>query len=114
LHPQQRDRALKELGTNNKREAEKIISAENEARHAPALNLELAKAYLRGTNPAMTTRTRDSAMDELSSHGKEQSQVGAIFTREAGNSTIRDTETANSRTDKMRTFLWKAIWYSIL
>ena len=60
----------KSLATMDEQEANRLFHAANEARQTPALNIELGKAYLRGSNPALVTRTWKTAMDELCSHGK--------------------------------------------
>jgi integrase len=67
-------REQRSLGTKDKEQAKRLFESENNARKAPALNLELAKVYFRGADPKMSTRTWQAVMDELSSHGQESSQ----------------------------------------
>ena len=63
------------LRTSDRAEAEKLLTAENEARKDSALNLELGKVYIRAADPEMAKRTWQAVMDDLSSHGKEQTQA---------------------------------------
>jgi hypothetical protein len=51
-----------------------LFNTENEGQKSSPLNRELAKAFLRGSDPQMATRPWAEAMNELSSHGKESSQ----------------------------------------
>lgn len=62
------------LETSVKHEAERLIMAKNEADRQPALNLQIAKAYLAGADPAMTTRTWRDALEALAGtkHGANQ------------------------------------------
>jgi hypothetical protein len=53
------------LGTTDEDEAQHIITAKNEAECQPALNLQIAKAYLAGSDRGMNTRTWQQAMTEL-------------------------------------------------
>jgi hypothetical protein len=62
------------LGTSDINEAQRLLDAANQARQAPALNMQLGKAYISHADPKMATRTWQEAMIELSSHGKEVSQ----------------------------------------
>ena len=45
------------LGTDNEETAEQIIAAKNQAEHQPALNLQIARAYLAGSDSGINTRT---------------------------------------------------------
>src|ERR1700747_233266 len=53
------------LGTTDEDEAQQIIDARNQAERQPALNLQIAKAYLAGTNTGLATRTWQQAMEAL-------------------------------------------------
>ena len=53
------------LGTANPDEAAQIIEAKNIAERQPVLNLQIAKAYLAGTDSGLTTRTWQQAMETL-------------------------------------------------
>lgn len=69
-------RERKSLGTTDPTEAQKLLTGYNtQSDQTAALNLELAKAYLRAADPRMATRTWRAAMEELSSHGIESTQA---------------------------------------
>jgi integrase len=53
------------LKTSRKAAAEQIISAKNEALRQPALNLQLAKAYLLGADKRIGTRTWEDVFEAL-------------------------------------------------
>jgi len=53
------------LQTTNRDEAEQIIAAKNQAERQPVLNLQIAKAYLAGTDNGITTRTWQQALESL-------------------------------------------------
>lgn len=53
------------LNTSDPREAPRIVDAKNEAEHQPALNLQLAKAYLAGTDREVNRRTWKEALETL-------------------------------------------------
>jgi hypothetical protein len=53
------------LGTDNEDEARQVIEARNNAQRQPVLNLQIAKAYLAGTDNGITTRTWQNALDAL-------------------------------------------------
>jgi integrase len=55
------------LGTTNEDEARQIIEAKNNSQRQPVLNLQIAKAYLAGSDKGMTTRTWQNAIDALMS-----------------------------------------------
>lgn len=50
------------LKTENKIEAQRLLQAKNEAEVMPALNLQIARAYLSATDPGMRTRTWQKVM----------------------------------------------------
>ena len=50
------------LATEDIREARRIVGAKNEAEQQPALNLQLAKAYMAGTDREAKSRTWGLAM----------------------------------------------------
>jgi integrase len=62
------------LGTTNADEAGQIIEARNNSERQPVLNLQIAKAYLAGTDNGMTTRTWQNAIESLTNtkHGANQ------------------------------------------
>jgi len=53
------------LGVIAEDEAQQIVQAKNQARRQPMLNLQIAKAYLVGTDSAITTRTWQQAIEAL-------------------------------------------------
>jgi hypothetical protein len=53
------------LGTTNEDEARQIIEARNNAERQPVLNLQIAKAYLAGTDNGITTRTWQHAIEAV-------------------------------------------------
>ncbi len=53
------------LSTSDLKTARRIVQAKNEAEQQPALNRQLAKAYLAGTDAAVSTRTWQSALEAL-------------------------------------------------
>jgi integrase len=53
------------LHTCNEDEARQIIDAKNQAQRQPVLNLQIAKAYLAGTDSAVSTRTWQQAFEAL-------------------------------------------------
>src|SRR2546425_549301 len=53
------------LKTTDEESAQEIIAAKNQAERQPAINLQIAKAYLAGTDAGITTRTWQSAIDAL-------------------------------------------------
>jgi len=53
------------LHTTNEDEARQIIEAKNNAQRQPVLNLQIAKAYLAGSDKGMTTRTWQNAIEAL-------------------------------------------------
>ena len=55
------------LQTTNPDEARQIIEARNQAERQPVLNLQIAKAYLAGTDNGIATRTWQQALESLTS-----------------------------------------------
>src|SRR5689334_25076282 len=53
------------LRTQSQRDAQQIVNAKNQAEHQPALNLQIAKAYLAGTDNGLTTRTWGDALKAI-------------------------------------------------
>jgi len=63
------------LRTKNEAEAVTLLNAKNESFRQPALNLQVARAYLTASDPALVQRTWQNVMDEIRTHGKEQTQI---------------------------------------
>jgi hypothetical protein len=55
------------LQTTNPDEARQIVEAKNQAERQPVLNLQIAKAYLAGTDNGIATRTWQQALESLTS-----------------------------------------------
>ncbi len=53
------------LGTADRAQAQRLLHARNEAQQQPAVNLQIARAYLAATDPQIATRTWRFVMDEL-------------------------------------------------
>ncbi|MFA7344920.1 MAG: hypothetical protein WC003_11500 [Terrimicrobiaceae bacterium] len=53
------------LGKANKEEARQIVDAKNQAERQPMLNLQLAKAYLTGSDSELSKRTWQHALETL-------------------------------------------------
>jgi integrase len=53
------------LGTKDRAEAQRLFNARNESFRQPHLNLQIAKAYLAGTDTGVATRTWRQALDAI-------------------------------------------------
>ena len=71
------------LHTANTAEARRVLHARNEAERQPHINLQIARAYLAATDPAVGKRTWQNVMDEI-----VRSKTG--HTRERWTTAIRD------------------------
>src|SRR5438093_5279481 len=58
-------RSFESLGTKDRDEAQRLVIAKNEALKQPAMNLGLARVYLRHSDPLVAKRTWQHAMDEI-------------------------------------------------
>ena len=69
------------LQTCDEDEARQIIHAKNQAARQPVLNLQIAKAYLAGTDSGVQERTWQHAFEALTAtkHGAHQEAVGASW-----------------------------------
>jgi hypothetical protein len=63
------------LRTQNEAEASTLLNAKNESFRQPALNLQVARAYLTASDPALVRRTGQDVMEEIRTHGKEETQI---------------------------------------
>jgi hypothetical protein len=63
------------LKTDSKLEAQRLLQAKNEAEVQPALNLQIARAYLSATDPAVRTRTWQKVMDIMGDSKKGSTLV---------------------------------------
>ena len=53
------------LGTRDRAEATTLLNARNESVRQPQLNLQIAKAYLAGTDSGVSNRTWQNALDAV-------------------------------------------------
>ena len=53
------------LNTKNRTHAQRLVHAKNEAQLQPAVNLQIARAYLRLSDPEISTRIWQHVMDEI-------------------------------------------------
>ena len=58
-------RKQESTGTRNRAEATTLLNARNESIRQPHLNLQIAKAYLAGTDSGVATRTWQQALDAI-------------------------------------------------
>ena len=58
-------RKQESLGTKNRAEATSLLNARNESVRQPQLNLQIAKAYLAGTDSGVSTRTWQQALEAI-------------------------------------------------
>jgi integrase len=62
------------LHTRNAEEARQIVEARNNSERQPVLNLQIARAYLAGTDNGITTRTWQQAIESLINTKQEANQ----------------------------------------
>jgi integrase len=62
------------LQTTDAAEARQLIAAKNQSHHQPALNMQMAKAYLVACDPAWTERTWQDVMNRIQVQGKDSSK----------------------------------------
>ena len=89
------------LQTTNKDEAQQIVEAKNNSVRQPVLNLQIAKAYLAGTDNGIATRTWQQALDSLDQHQAGR-QPGPLAHRRQGQG-ARTTAAARHHRDAGRT-----------
>jgi integrase len=63
------------LATNDPDEAERLLNAMNEAGHQPAMNLSLARVYLKHSDPLASTRTWQRVLDEIIRSKSGENQI---------------------------------------
>ena len=71
------------LGTTNDDDARQIVEAKNNSERQPVLNLQIAKAYLAGTDNGITTRTWQHAIEVVDQH-QTGSQSAPLENRRQG------------------------------
>jgi integrase len=64
------------LGTTERATALRLLHAQNEAEQQPAVNLQIARAYLAASDPLIVTRSWQNVMDEIPKlkHGNTRSR----------------------------------------
>lgn len=94
------------LQTTDRKEAERLRLARNEAAESPLLGLNLAKAYLSASDPMLGKRTWRFVMEEFCRHGKEVSRerrrraiTSLVF------DPLRDRRIIETRADDLRAIL---------
>ena len=63
------------LKTSDKAEAHRILHAHNEAHNQSVLNLQLARVYLNGADPKLSTRTWQDVMEHIASQKIDATRV---------------------------------------
>jgi integrase len=63
------------LRTRSEADALTLINARNESVRQPALNMQIARAYLTASDPAWTQRTWQDVMNQIQNNGKDASQT---------------------------------------
>src|SRR5580692_1254056 len=63
------------LRTKDEAEAVALLNAKNESFRQPVLNVQIARAYLTATDPAMAQRTWQSVMEQMQTHGKDATKL---------------------------------------
>jgi integrase len=63
------------LRTKEEAEALALLNAKNESFRQPVLNLQIARAYLTASDPAISARTWQTVMDQMQTHGKDSSRT---------------------------------------
>jgi hypothetical protein len=66
------------LRTKDEAEAIALLNAKNESFRQPVLNMQIARAYLSASDPAIARRTWQTVMEEMQTHGKESSRTRYI------------------------------------
>lgn len=94
------------LKTKDKDIAHRLWHAKNEAHEQPAINLQIARAYLAATDVQITTRTWQHVMDEMSKH-KTGSTLARwlIAIKDKAFVSIRDRVLLETKADDLRRVL---------
>src|SRR6478736_2323474 len=62
------------LQTRDATEAKRLLLAKNEAHRQPAINVQIARAYLSASDPKLITRTWQEVMETLVAHKRGTNQ----------------------------------------
>jgi hypothetical protein len=63
------------LSTRDTSEAKRLLLAKNEAHRQPAINIQIARAYLSASDPKLITRTWQEVMETLVAHKRGTNQA---------------------------------------
>ena len=88
-------RKQESTGTRNRAEATALLNARNEASRQPQLNLQIAKAYLAGTDSGISTRTWQDAFNAIIEY--KRGTTKERWQRGARQQALRRIETAMQR-----------------
>ncbi len=66
------------LRTKDEAEAIVLLNAKNESFRQPVLNMQIARAYLTASDPAIAVRTWQTVMEQMQTHGKDSSKTRYI------------------------------------
>ncbi len=94
------------LQTKDKDVAHRLWHAKNEAHEQPAINLQIARAYLAATDVQITTRTWQHVMEEMTKH-KSGSTLNRwlIAVKDKAFDSIRDRVLLETKADDLRRVL---------
>ena len=88
------------LQTKERGIAERLLHARNEAQHQPFINLQIARAYLQASDPAVATRAWRLVMEEVTNSKRGDTQVRYVAAmRDAAFDIIRDRPILETRAE---------------
>jgi hypothetical protein len=88
------------LRTCVKSEAERLLHARNEAHRQPAINIQIARAYLTASDPKLVTRTWQEVMEDLVASKTEPNKFRWLRTiQDHSFDLIRDVPLMETRAD---------------
>ena len=98
------------LGTRDKTEAHRLLHTRNEAASQPAMNLQIARAYLSAGDPKVTCRTWQDVMDETTKNktGLTQKRWESLMRNHALDE-LRKLRLMETRFDLV---MQSAVWFS--
>src|SRR5262245_57604409 len=71
------------LRTEDPREAQRLLNAKNEAERQPAINLQIARAYLLASDTGIATRTWHDVMEEVAQTKNCSKAIHRAYSRKA-------------------------------
>jgi hypothetical protein len=88
------------LGTTDRATALRLFHSRNEAQQQPAVNLQIARAYLAATDPAISTRTWQYVMDEMVKLKRDETQRRwLVAVKDKAMDTIRNLPVLETRAE---------------